>query len=83
MARRFYFQGHLYGRQSYLNSLIALVMVQNFDRISDSIKEQKAAELKQKKFNKLRQKLNVELAVQNDIQKSMQVVGARLHVVLI
>ncbi len=47
------------------------VIIQNFDRISDSIKEQKMAEMKQIKFNKLRQKLNMELNLQNHIQKSM------------
>ena len=50
-----------------------LVIIQNFDRISESIKEQKVAEIKQKKFNKMRQKLNMELAIQGNIQRSMSV----------
>ncbi len=47
-------------------------MVQNFDRISDSIKQQREAQMKLKKLNRLRQKLNLELNVQNNIQKSIQ-----------
>lgn len=47
------------------------VMVQNFDRISESLKERKAEYMKAKKFDKMRKKLNKELQVQGNIQKSL------------
>ncbi|KAJ3194688.1 hypothetical protein HK101_002162 [Irineochytrium annulatum] len=47
------------------------VMVNNFDKISVELKEQKAEYEKSKKFEKLRRKLNKELAVQGNIQRSI------------
>ena len=46
-------------------------MVQNFDRISEAIKSHAEDDKKKKKFEKMRQKLNNELAAQNNIKKSM------------
>ncbi|KAI8804223.1 Ion transport protein-domain-containing protein [Cladochytrium replicatum] len=47
------------------------VMVSTFDKISENLKEQKKEYQKLKKFDKMRRKLNKELAVQGNVQKSM------------
>ncbi|KAJ3413290.1 Exportin-2 [Chytridiales sp. JEL 0842] len=47
------------------------VMVNNFDKISDTLKEQEAEYIKAKQFEKMRKKLNKELAVQGNIQRSI------------
>ncbi len=46
------------------------VMVNQFEKISSSLKEKKAEYIKAKKFEKMRKRLNKELAVQGNIHKS-------------
>ncbi len=48
-------------------------MVQNFERISEAIKKQKTAQLRQRKFQRMRNKLDTELAAQHGIEQSMYV----------
>jgi cation channel sperm-associated protein 2 len=47
------------------------VMVNNFDKMSEQLKEQEVESAKAKRFEKMRKKLNRELAVQGNIQKSI------------
>lgn len=47
------------------------VMVNNFDKISERLREQEEEEAKLRKQEKLRRKLNKELAAQGNIQKSI------------
>ncbi|KAJ3327410.1 Cysteine protease atg4b [Blyttiomyces sp. JEL0837] len=47
------------------------VMVNDFDKISESLKEEEAEYVKLRKFEKMRRKLNKELAVQGNIQRSI------------
>lgn len=56
---------------SSLYKCVILVMVQNFERISEAIKKQKKAQLRQRKFQRMRNKLDTELAAQNGIEQSM------------
>ncbi|KAI8841297.1 hypothetical protein BC829DRAFT_446759 [Chytridium lagenaria] len=47
------------------------VPVNNFEKISDNLKEQKDEVMKLKRFEKMRRKLNKELAVQGNMRKSL------------
>ncbi|KAJ3211479.1 Cation channel sperm-associated protein 2 [Dinochytrium kinnereticum] len=48
------------------------VMVNNFDKISENLKEEKNETAKLKRFEKLRRKLNKELAIGAQLQKSLK-----------
>lgn len=48
-------------------------IVNNFDKISTNLKEKRAEYMKAKKFERMRKRLNKELAVQGTIQKSLYV----------
>jgi cation channel sperm-associated protein 2 len=69
------------GKRSFLRLIIVTwtltqcmdLLVNNFDKISDTLKEQEAEHIKMKQFEKMRRKLNKELAVQGNIQRSMSV----------
>lgn len=76
MARSIHFQGHICRRyvlnfKYFYYFLRIVVMVQNFERISEAIKKQKAAQLRQRKFQRMRNKLDTELAAQHGIEQSM------------
>ncbi|KAJ3105736.1 Golgi apparatus membrane protein TVP23 A [Phlyctochytrium bullatum] len=51
-------------------NIVVGVMVNNFDKISENLKEEKAENEKMKRFEKMRRKLNKELAVQGNLRKS-------------
>ena len=57
--------------RTFYGYLKFLVMVQNFERISEAIKKQKAAQLRQRKFQRMRNKLDNELAAQHELEQSM------------
>ena len=48
-------------------------MVQNFDRIADSMKKQKEIDANENRLRKMKMKLDAELAARNELSRSAQV----------